>query len=206
MATQHSRSAARMMMAPAVILLLGWMLVPLVMTLYFSFKKYLPLRGGDLGWVGFDNYARFVTSSAFWPSIATTLIIVGGVLAIQGQITVGALVAALAAYKDLSSPWRDLLTYYNQVQDMSLRWKIVTERFAPKSMIDDSLFDAPPDHIPRLRGDIDFNNVTVVDQDGNTVLEDIKLHIPEGSRVAIKGGTSVERAALADAAESDDER
>ena len=29
MATQHSRSAARLMMAPAVILLLGWMLVPL---------------------------------------------------------------------------------------------------------------------------------------------------------------------------------
>jgi sorbitol/mannitol transport system permease protein len=70
------------MMAPAVILLLGWMLVPLVMTLYFSFKKYLPLRGGDLGWVGFDNYVRFVSSSAFWPAVATTLIIVGGVLVI----------------------------------------------------------------------------------------------------------------------------
>ena len=52
MATQHSRSAARLMMAPAVILLLGWMLVPLTMTLLFSFKKYLPLKGGDLGWVG----------------------------------------------------------------------------------------------------------------------------------------------------------
>ncbi|RME15984.1 MAG: sugar ABC transporter permease [Alphaproteobacteria bacterium] len=82
MATQHSRSAARLMIAPAVILLLGWMLVPLTMTLYFSFKKYLPMRGGDLGWVGFDNYVRFVTSSAFWPSISATLIIVGGVLAI----------------------------------------------------------------------------------------------------------------------------
>ena len=70
------------MMAPAVILLLGWMLVPLVMTLYFSFKKYLPLRGGDLGWVGFDNYVRFVSSSAFWPAVATTLIIVGSVLVI----------------------------------------------------------------------------------------------------------------------------
>jgi len=69
-------------MAPAVVLLLGWMLVPLVMTLYFSFKKYLPLRGGDLGWVGFDNYVRFVSSSSFWPAVATTLIIVGGVLAI----------------------------------------------------------------------------------------------------------------------------
>ncbi|MDE0095094.1 MAG: sugar ABC transporter permease, partial [Gammaproteobacteria bacterium] len=56
MATLHARSAARLMMAPAVVLLLGWMLVPLVMTLYFSFKRYLPLRGGDLGWTGFDNY------------------------------------------------------------------------------------------------------------------------------------------------------
>ncbi|TMM54771.1 carbohydrate ABC transporter permease [Sulfitobacter sabulilitoris] len=82
MATRQSRSAARLMMAPAVILLLGWMLVPLIMTLLFSFKKYLPLRGGDLGWVGFDNYIRFVSSSAFWPSIYATLVVVGGVLII----------------------------------------------------------------------------------------------------------------------------
>lgn len=82
MATQHSRSAARMMLAPAVVLLLGWMLVPLIMTLYFSFKKYLPMRGGDLGWTGFDNYVRFLTSSAFWPSVQATLIIVGGTLII----------------------------------------------------------------------------------------------------------------------------
>ncbi len=93
MATQHSRSVARLMMAPATILLLGWMLVPLIMTLYFSFKKYLPLRGGDLGWVGFENYARFVTSSAFWPAVATTLIIVGGVLVIT--IILGVLLALL---------------------------------------------------------------------------------------------------------------
>lgn len=82
MATQHSRSAARLMMAPAVVLLLGWMLIPLTMTLYFSFKKYLPLRGGDLGWAGFDNYTRFLSSSSFWPSIYATLMIVGGVLVI----------------------------------------------------------------------------------------------------------------------------
>ncbi len=37
---------------------------------------------------------------------------VGGYLAITGEITVGALVAALAAYKDLSSPWKELLTYW----------------------------------------------------------------------------------------------
>ncbi len=81
------------MMAPAVTLLLGWMLIPLIMTLYFSFRKYLPLRGGDLGWAGFDNYVRFVTSSAFWPSVQTTLIIVGGVLLIT--VVLGVLFALL---------------------------------------------------------------------------------------------------------------
>lgn len=93
MATQHSRSAARLMMAPAVILLLGWMLVPLIMTLWFSSRRYLPMRGGDLGPAGFDNYVRFVTSSAFWPSVQTTLIVVGGVLAIT--VVLGIVLALL---------------------------------------------------------------------------------------------------------------
>ena len=93
MATQHSRSLARFMMAPAVTLLLAWMLIPLSMTLFFSFKKYLPLRGGDLGWVGFDNYVRFVSSSAFWPSVAATLTIIGSVLVVT--IVLGVALALL---------------------------------------------------------------------------------------------------------------
>ncbi len=93
MATRHSRSAARIMMAPAVILLLGWMLVPLTMTLWFSFRKFLPLRGGDLGWIGFENYVRFVSSSSFWPSVQATLMIVGGVLVVT--VILGVLLALL---------------------------------------------------------------------------------------------------------------
>jgi sorbitol/mannitol transport system permease protein len=81
------------MMAPSVVLLLGWMLVPLTMTLWFSFRKYLPLRGGDMGWVGFDNYVRFVSSSSFWPSVQTTLIFVGSVLVIT--VFLGILLALL---------------------------------------------------------------------------------------------------------------
>jgi len=93
MATQHSRSAARLMMAPAVILLLGWMLVPLTMTLWFSFRRYLPLRGGDQGFVWFENYSRFLSSSAFWPAVQTTLIVVLGVLFIT--VVLGILLAML---------------------------------------------------------------------------------------------------------------
>ncbi len=93
MSTKASRSAARLMLAPAVILLLGWMLVPLTLTLIFSFQRFLPMRGGFQGWVGFENYVRFVTSSAFWPSVQATVVIVGGVLLIT--VTLGILLAIL---------------------------------------------------------------------------------------------------------------
>jgi len=97
MATKASRSLARMMMAPAVTMLMGWMLVPLIMTLWFSFTKYLPLRGDSiergLDWVGFANYSRFLSSSAFWPSVQTTLVMVGGVLLIT--VVLGVLLAML---------------------------------------------------------------------------------------------------------------
>lgn len=93
MATKASRSAARIMMAPAVILLLGWMLVPLIMTLWFSFRNYLPLRGGDQGFAGIDNFVRFVTSSAFWPAIGATMLIVVGSLLIT--VIFGVLLAIL---------------------------------------------------------------------------------------------------------------
>ena len=123
---------------------------------------------------------------------------VGGYLAIRGDITVGALVAALAAYKDLSSPWKELLTYYNQTQDMSLRWEVVTERFAPRDMIDESLFEGEPEVIPHLQGDIELKDVTVRNADNNPVLENISLTIPAGSRVAIQARNQTERTALAE--------
>ncbi|WP_299618675.1 ABC transporter transmembrane domain-containing protein [uncultured Tateyamaria sp.] len=123
---------------------------------------------------------------------------VGGYLAIRGDITVGALVAALAAYKDLSSPWKELLTYYNQTQDMALRWEIVTEKFGPRDMIDEKLFEGMPDEVPHLRGDIVLDNVTVRNADNNPVLDRIDLTIPQGARVAIQSKNQSERTALAE--------
>lgn len=86
---------------------------------------------------------------------------VGGYLAIKGEVTVGALIAALAAYKDLSSPWKELLAYYNQTQDMVLRWELVIERFAPKNLEKDTLFDGGPHTFKNLRGYIAMKGITV---------------------------------------------
>ncbi|MDU8944705.1 ABC transporter transmembrane domain-containing protein [Ovoidimarina sediminis] len=123
---------------------------------------------------------------------------VGGYLAIRGEITVGALVAALAAYKDLSDPWKELLTFYNTTQDMAVRWETVIEKFAPKSLVDDELLEGEAEEIPRLNGDIVLTDVTVVDEDGNSVLEDLNLTIPGGSRVGIKVDNETAALAVAD--------
>jgi sorbitol/mannitol transport system permease protein len=92
MATQNSRSAARIMISPAVVLLLIWMIVPLAMTLYFSLLRYNLLMPGMEEWAGFDNYYYFLTDPAFATALSNTLILVMGVLVIT---TVGGLLLGL---------------------------------------------------------------------------------------------------------------
>jgi sorbitol/mannitol transport system permease protein len=82
MATTQSRVAARFMISPAVLLLLGWMIVPLSMTIYFSFLNYNLLTPGVHEWIGFTNYEFFLTDPAFFAAIGNTLLLVGGVLVI----------------------------------------------------------------------------------------------------------------------------
>jgi sorbitol/mannitol transport system permease protein len=93
MATLHTRSAARIMMAPSVVLLFAWMIVPLVMTIYFSFLHYNLLMPGTEQWVGFLNYQYFFTDPGFQTAIVNTLLLVGGVLLITvvGGILLGLL-------------------------------------------------------------------------------------------------------------------
>jgi len=92
MATEHSRAAARLMISPAVILLLGWMLIPLGLTLYFSFLRYNLLMPGANPFVGWENYEFFFTDPAFNAAILNTLLLVGGVLLIT---VIGGILLAL---------------------------------------------------------------------------------------------------------------
>jgi sorbitol/mannitol transport system permease protein len=98
MATKASRSSARLMISPAVILLLGWMLVPLCMTVYFSFLYYNLLQPGTTSFAGWDNYYWFITDPSFTDAIKNTLFLVAGVLFIT---TIGGLGAALLLDKPM---------------------------------------------------------------------------------------------------------
>ena len=80
MATLHTRTNARVMMSPAVLMLLVWMVIPLGMTLYFSFLRYNLLMPGMEEFTGFGNYEFFLTDPAFLDALFNTLLLVGGVL------------------------------------------------------------------------------------------------------------------------------
>ncbi len=68
------------MITPAVLLLLAWMIVPLAMTVYFSFQSYNLLTPGNEEFIGLLNYKFFLTDPAFIESFFNTLLLVGGVL------------------------------------------------------------------------------------------------------------------------------
>ena len=82
MATRQTQGLARLMMAPSVLFLFIWMIVPLLFTLWFSFQQYNPLNPIRDGFVGFSNYALFYSNPAFFQAIVNTLIIVVAVLMI----------------------------------------------------------------------------------------------------------------------------
>ena len=80
MATKQTHRLARLMMAPSVAVLLLWMIVPLALTIWFSFQRYRLTNPNIKGFAGLSNFEFFVTDPAFWPAIINTLLIVVGVL------------------------------------------------------------------------------------------------------------------------------
>ncbi|WP_223265118.1 carbohydrate ABC transporter permease [Nostoc sp. 'Peltigera membranacea cyanobiont' 210A] len=81
------------LVAPSVVLLLLWMIVPLVMTVWFSFQRYNLLNPDARKFIGIENFTFILSDSALWTSIAITIVLVVSVLAIT--IGLGTLLAIL---------------------------------------------------------------------------------------------------------------
>ena len=77
-----NRLLPRALLAPAVITLFLWMIVPLVMTLYFSVVRYNLMQPGVKEFIGLANFEYFVTDPDFGPSVLNTLLLLGSVIAI----------------------------------------------------------------------------------------------------------------------------
>src|SRR6202140_1629159 len=69
------------LLSPSVALLFIWMIVPLAMTLWFSFQRYNLVDPTTSGFAGINNYKFLLEDPAMLTAIVNELILVGGVLA-----------------------------------------------------------------------------------------------------------------------------
>ncbi|MBK6715543.1 MAG: sugar ABC transporter permease [Burkholderiales bacterium] len=87
-----NRLMPRLLLAPAVVTLFLWMIVPLVMTIYFSVIRYNLMQPEQTGFIGLMNYEFFVTDPSFTVSVINTLLLLGSVIVIT---VVGGIALAL---------------------------------------------------------------------------------------------------------------
>ncbi len=81
------------LVAPAVGVLLLWMIVPLAMTVWFSFQRYNLLNPFLTGFAGFENYQFLLDDPSLFTAMWNTLVLVGSVLVIT--VVLGTLLAVL---------------------------------------------------------------------------------------------------------------
>jgi sorbitol/mannitol transport system permease protein len=81
------------LIAPSVGVLLIWMIVPLAMTLWFSFRRYNLVNPMLHGWAGTRNYYYLLTDPALYWALWITLVLVALVLIVT--VCLGTLMAVL---------------------------------------------------------------------------------------------------------------
>lgn len=109
---------------------------------------------------------------------------IGGVLTIKGDLSLGALVAVLAAYNRFTTPWKELLKYYQTLHDVKIKYEQLVEQFQPSAMMDTALLKNRPETLPRLNDPLVLKNIRFVDE-GIKVLEDVTVSVEPGENIAI---------------------
>jgi putative ABC transport system ATP-binding protein len=112
---------------------------------------------------------------------------IGGYLVIRGNLSFGALVAVLAAYKDLASPWKELLDFYQNKENSRITYDQIVEQFQPAGMADARLLLEEPESIPPLRGDLVVANLSLAEDDRSRVVDNVSFTMPIDEHVAMIG-------------------
>jgi ATP-binding cassette subfamily B protein len=141
------------------------------------------------------NAAYFPAVELLSALVTAGILLYGGLQAIEGDVTVGVLVAFIAALNNFFDPIQQLSQLYTTYQaGMAALDKIF------------ELLDEDPDlrdregaiALPRLRGELEFDHVSFAyGPDAEPALRDIDLHVPAGQTVALVGSTGAGKSTFA---------
>ena len=127
--------------------------------------------------------------------IATAgILFYGGIQAVNGEITIGVLVAFLAALNNFFDPIQQLCQLYTTYQSGMAALDKIFE------LLDEEpdLVDAPDAIVlPRLRGEIELDDVSFSYGGDAYALRDVSLHVPPGQTVALVGTTGAGKSTFA---------
>ncbi len=118
----------------------------------------------------------------------------GGYLAINGRLELGALVAFLSAQEKLYDPWKELIQFYQAYQTASVTYSRTME-----------YFNVEPQHqlVPKgrqpyeLEGSIEVNDLSFVVEDGTQLLSEINFDLNHGEHMALVGFSGSGKSTLA---------
>ncbi len=149
------------------------------------------------------NMKTVYLNGAYFPGVellsalATAAILVyGGLQAIDGEVTIGVLVAFIAALNNFFDPIQQLSQLYTTYQSGMAALDKIFELLDEEAEVRDAP-DARP--LPRVRGEIAFEDVSFGygREDGRLALADLSLRVPPGQTVALVGATGAGKSTFA---------
>lgn len=156
-----------------------WHLALVADRLYESYQIRLAIFQRKYLIKGLNNFMIALTPFAFY--------LFGGMQVINGNLQLGSLVAVLAAYKDVSAPWKELLNYFQRWNDLNSRFEMVVENFSGDEVYGPSRIDGGADDpTARLTGDIALRGVS--HGPGASGLKGAACLAPAGKATAVIGG------------------
>ncbi len=158
-------------------------------------------RLGRIFHIRFEIYQRkfFVKFLNNFMSQLTPFIfyVLGGLLALNGDLDIGALVAVIAAYKDLPGPIKELIDWDQQRLDVQIKYTQVIEQFEPGEIMPPEKQAVMLEPVPPLKGALELAGVTVVEDDGARRLDNFSLTLPLDRRLAVVGDSASGKERLA---------
>jgi ABC-type multidrug transport system fused ATPase/permease subunit len=158
-------------------------------------------RFAELNDDNFDaNMKTVYLNAAYFPAvelmsaIATAgILLYGGLQAVDGDVTVGVLVAFIAALNNFFDPIQSLSQLYTTYQAGMAALDKIFELLDEEPDLQDR-----PDAVTldRIRGAIDFEHVTFSYGSGDALC-DVELHVPPGQTVALVGATGAGKSTFA---------
>lgn len=144
----------------------------------FRIRRSLYLIGNGI--IFLNNFFTQLTPFMFY--------LIGGYLVLSGELSLGALVAVIAAYRETAAPWNDLLEYYQSLEDNRVKYAALVENFSPDGLRDlpDSKRDEKPGEREKFAGELSVNNVSVKDGE-EPLLDAVSISAPLPGRIAILG-------------------